>query len=211
MGDRQLAELLRARGIEDERVLDAIASLSRADFVPDASQEESTSDNPIPIGYGQTISQPYIVAFMSQALRLRGDERVLEIGTGSGYQTAVLARLCVEVFSMEIVPELAEAARERLARLKITNVHLREGDGSLGWPEAAPFQGVLLTAAPAEIPDTLLAQLAPMGRLIAPVGAVPDAQELMLVEKQLLNGGIRIENLLPVRFVPMTGGSGTPL
>jgi protein-L-isoaspartate(D-aspartate) O-methyltransferase len=210
MGDRQLAEALRGRGIDDERVLEAIASLSRADFVPEASPEESTSDNPIPIGYGQTISQPYIVAFMSQALRLRGNERVLEIGTGSGYQTAVLARLCAEVFSIEIVPELAQAARERLARLQITNVHLREGDGSLGWPEAAPFQGILLTAAPAEIPDMLLAQLAPMGRLIAPVGAVPDAQELVLLEKQLLNGGIRIKNLLPVRFVPMTGGSGTP-
>ena len=111
MGDRQLAELLRERGIDDERVLGAIASLSRADFVPDASPEESTSDYPIPIGYGQTISQPYIVAFMSQALELRGDERVLEIGTGSGYQTAVLARLCAEVYSIEIVPELAQSAR----------------------------------------------------------------------------------------------------
>src|SRR3981081_2295170 len=104
MGDRQLAEFVAARGIEEQSVLDATRSLGRADFVPDASQEESTSDNPIPIGYGQTISQPYIVAFMSQALKLRGDERVLEIGTGSGYQTAVLARLCAEVFSMEIVP-----------------------------------------------------------------------------------------------------------
>ncbi len=210
MGDRELAELLRARGIEDERVLDAIASLSRADFVPESAAEESTSDYPIPIGYGQTISQPYIVAFMSQALQLRGSERVLEIGTGSGYQTAVLARLCAEVYSIEIVPELAQAARERVERLGFTNVHLKQGDGYLGWPEAAPFQGILLTAAPAEIPDALLAQLAPMGRLVAPVGAVSDAQELVLLEKQLLNGGIRIENLLPVRFVPMTGGTGTP-
>ena len=209
MGDRQLADILRERGIDDERVLGAIASLSRADFVPDASPEESTSDYPIPIGYGQTISQPYIVAFMSQALELRGDERVLEIGTGSGYQTAVLARLCAEVYSIEIVPELAESARARLVRLGFSNVHLKEGDGYLGWPESAPFQAILLTAAPAEIPDNLLAQLAPMGRLVAPVGAVADAQELVLLEKQLSNGGIRIEHLLPVRFVPMTGGSGT--
>jgi protein-L-isoaspartate(D-aspartate) O-methyltransferase len=210
MGDHELAELLRARGIEDDRVLGAIASLRRADFVPEASPEESTSDNPIPIGFGQTISQPYIVAFMSQALKLQGSERVLEIGTGSGYQTAVLARLCAEVYSIEIVPELARAARERLERLKITNVHLKEGDGYGGWPEAAPFQGILLTAAPAELPDALLAQLAPMGRLVAPVGALPDAQELLLVERQLSNGGIHIESLLPVRFVPMIGGSDVP-
>jgi protein-L-isoaspartate(D-aspartate) O-methyltransferase len=210
MGDRQLAELLRGRGIDDERVLEAIASLSRADFVPEASPEESTSDYPIPIGYGQTISQPYIVAFMSQALELRGSERVLEIGTGSGYQTAVLARLCAQVYSIEIVPELAQAARERLARMGFTNIQAKQGDGYLGWPEAGPFQGILLTAAPAEIPDALLAQLAPMGRLVAPVGAVADAQELVLLEKQLSNGGIHIENLLPVRFVPMTGGPGAP-
>jgi len=210
MGDRQLAELLRARGIEDERVLEAIASLSRADFVPDAIGDEATSDNPIPIGFGQTISQPYIVAFMTQALKLHGSERVLEIGTGSGYQTAVLARLSAEVYSMEIVAELARAARERLARLEITNVHLKEGDGYRGWPEAAPFQGIILTAAPAQLPDILFGQLAPMGRLVAPVGALPDAQELLLVERQLSNGGIHIESLLPVRFVPMIGGSDAP-
>lgn len=210
MSDQQLADLLRARGIEDERVLSAIASLSRADFVPEVSRAESISDNPIPIGFGQTISQPYIVAFMSQALQLEGDERVLEIGTGSGYQTAVLARLCAEVYSIEIVAELAREARERLERLQITNVHLKEGDGSGGWPEAAPFQGILLTAAPRQLPDALLAQLGPMGRLVAPVGALPDAQELLLVERQLSNGGIHIESLLPVRFVPMTGGSDIP-
>ncbi len=210
MGDHQLAELLRARGIEDERVLSAIASLSRADFVPEESRDESISDNPIPIGFGQTISQPYIVAFMSQALKLQGSERVLEIGTGSGYQTAVLSRLCAEVYSIEIVPELARAARERLESLQIANVHLKEGDGYAGWPEAGPFQGILLTAAPPQLPDALLAQLSPMGRLVAPVGALPDAQELLLVERQLSNGGIHIESLLPVRFVPMTGGTDTP-
>src|SRR5215813_13681272 len=207
MGDRQLADILRERGIDDERVLGAIASLSRADFVPDASPEESTSDYPIPIGYGQTISQPYIVAFMTQALRLTGTERVLEIGTGSGYQTAVLARLSAEVYSIEIVPELAQAARERIQALGFTNVYLRHGDGYLGWPEAAPFEAILLTAAPEEIPDPLIAQLRTSGRLVAPVGAVSDAQELVLIEKELTNGGLRVEKLLPVRFVPMTGGA----
>lgn len=207
MGDHQLADLLRMRGIDDERVLAAIASLNRADFVPDTARDEATSDNPIPIGYGQTISQPYIVAFMSEALGLKGNERVLEIGTGSGYQTAVLARLCAEVYSIEIVPELARSARETLERLKISNVYLREGDGYGGWPEAAPFHGILLTAAPPQLPEALLAQLAPMGRLVAPVGTLPDAQELLLVERPLSNGGLRIESLLPVRFVPMTGGT----
>jgi protein-L-isoaspartate(D-aspartate) O-methyltransferase len=209
MGDRELAELLRARGIEDDLVLEAIASLNRSDFVPASAAGEATSDYPIPIGYGQTISQPFIVAFMSQALRLTGRERVLEIGTGSGYQTAVLAQLGAEVFSIEIVPELAQLARERLESLGIQNVHLREGDGYQGWPEAAPFEAILLTAAPEHIPDQLLAQLRHGGRLVAPVGAVSDAQELVLIEKELLNGGMRIEKLLPVRFVPMTGGAGS--
>jgi len=207
MGDRELADLLRLRGIEDERVLQAIASLSRSDFVPPSAATEATSDYPIPIGYGQTISQPFIVAFMTQALRLTGTERVLEIGTGSGYQTAVLGRLSAEVYSIEIVPELAQAARERIQALGFTNVHLRHGDGYLGWPEAAPFEGILLTAAPEEIPDPLIAQLRASGRLVAPVGAVSDAQELVLIEKELTNGGLRVEKLLPVRFVPMTGGA----
>jgi len=210
MGDRELADLLRARGIEDERVLEAIASLSRSDFVPPSAASEATSDYPIPIGHGQTISQPFIVAFMTQALRLNGSERVLEIGTGSGYQTAVLARLSAEVYSIEIVPELAQAARERIQALGFTNVQLREGDGYLGWPEAAPFEAILLTAAPEEIPDPLIAQLRTRGRLVAPVGAASDAQELVLIEKELTNGGLRVEKLLPVRFVPMTGGAGSP-
>jgi len=205
-----LADLLRARGIEDERVLEAIASLGRSDFVPPSAASEATSDYPIPIGHGQTISQPFIVAFMTQALRLNGSERVLEIGTGSGYQTAVLARLSAEVYSIEIVPELAQAARERIQALGFTNVQLREGDGYLGWPEAAPFEAILLTAAPEEIPDPLIAQLRTRGRLVAPVGAASDAQELVLIEKELTNGGLRVEKLLPVRFVPMTGGAGSP-
>jgi protein-L-isoaspartate(D-aspartate) O-methyltransferase len=209
MGDRELAEALRARGIEDNRVLEAIASLNRSDFVPASAAGEATSDYPIPIGHGQTISQPFIVAFMTQALRLNGTERVLEIGTGSGYQTAVLARLSAEVYSMEIISGLAQAARERIQALGFTNIHLREGDGYLGWPEAAPFEAILLTAAPQEIPDPLIAQLRSGGRLLAPVGAPSDAQELVLIEKELANGGLRVEKLLSVRFVPMIGGTGT--
>lgn len=209
MGDSELAELLRVRGIEDARVLDAMASLHRVDFIPFSAAAEATSDCPIPIGHGQTISQPYIVAFMSQALRLKGNERVLEIGTGSGYQTAVLARLCAEVYSIEILEELAETARARLEKLGIANVHLRRGDGEQGWPEAAPFDGILLTAAPEKIPDPLIAQLRSEGRLIAPVGAA-DSQELILIQKELIRGGLRVERLLPVRFVPMVGGAGSP-
>jgi|SRR6516165_579851 protein-L-isoaspartate(D-aspartate) O-methyltransferase len=209
MGDQPLADLLRTRGITDERVLKAIACLDRRDFVPGEYAEEASADAPIPIGYGQTISQPYIVAYMTQELRLRGEEKVLEIGTGSGYQTAVLALLCAEVYSIEIVPELAERSRQRLMELGFLNVFLREGDGHRGWPEAAPFHGILLTAAPEQIPELLLDQMRPGGRLIAPLGPATDAQELVLVRKGD-NGANRYQELLPVRFVPMTGESDLP-
>jgi len=204
MGDYELAEMLRERGIVDERVLNAIRLLDRANFVPAPLAAEATADNPVSIGYGQTISQPYIVAYMTQELNLKGPERVLEIGTGSGYQTAVLALLCAEVYSIEIIPELAQLARQRLERLGFVNVFLRQGDGHLGWPEAAPFDDVLLTAAPEEIPAALIAQLRPGGRLVAPLGAASDAQQLVLVQKGR-NGADVVEQLLPVRFVPMTG------
>jgi protein-L-isoaspartate(D-aspartate) O-methyltransferase len=164
---------------------------------------------PIPIGHGQTISQPYIVAYMTQELHLRGHEKVLEIGTGSGYQTAVLALMSAEVYSMEIVPEHAESARSRLVSLGFLNVFMRQGDGHRGWPEAAPFDGIVVTAAPEQIPDVLLDQLRPGGRLIAPLGPATDAQELVLVRKGD-NGANRYEELLPVRFVPMTGESDLP-
>jgi protein-L-isoaspartate(D-aspartate) O-methyltransferase len=203
MADEEMAEQLRSRGITDARVLEAIASLNRADFIPPQAAAEANADIPIAIGYGQTISQPYIVAFMTQELRLKGTERVLEIGTGSGYQTAVLARLCAEVYSVEIIPELAEMARKRLTALGLTNVHLRQGDGHRGWPDAAPFDAVLLTAAPERIPDALVAQLRPGGCLIGPVGELSEAQELIRVQKRE-DGTLLLENLLPVRFVPMT-------
>ena len=210
--DAGLAEELSHRGISEPRVLEAIGSLHRADFMPEGvSEETATGDFPYPIGYGQTISQPFVVAFMTQALNLRGDERVLEIGTGSGYQTAVLAKLCRDVYSIEIVKPLADQAKERLERLGFSNVHLRHGDGHQGWPEAAPFDVIIVTAAPTRMPQTLLSQLALGGRLLAPVGAHPDAQELILVEKTAPDGELVSHRLLPVRFVPMTSHSGSLL
>jgi protein-L-isoaspartate(D-aspartate) O-methyltransferase len=209
MADWELAEVLRREGIEDRRVLAAIAALDRSRFVPLQSVGLASGNYPLPIGYGQTISQPYVVAFMSEALHLMGHERVLEIGTGSGYQTAVLAQLCAEVYTVEIIPELAASARALLeGELRLPNVFCREGDGSEGWPEAAPFDAILLTAAPPQIPGALLEQLIPGGRLVAPVGERSDDQQLVLVEKGVADGVPRVKALLPVRFVPMTGGAG---
>jgi protein-L-isoaspartate(D-aspartate) O-methyltransferase len=205
MGDRALADFLERQGIRDRRVLEAIQRLNRADFVPEPTRYAATQDSPLPIGYGQTISQPYIVALMSQALQLQGHERVLEIGTGSGYQTAVLALLCREVYSVEIVPSLARSARRLLRRLGFENIYLRLGDGSLGWPEAAPFDAIIGTAAPESVPPKLLGQLRPGGRMVIPVGSQRGSQELLRITR-IRGGGIpRVERLLPVRFVPMTG------
>lgn len=200
MGDRVLAELLRQKGISDERVLEAIARLSRRAFIGSSMAEEAQLDVPLSIGHGQTISQPYIVALMTQALSLTGDERVLEIGTGSGYQAAVLAQLCRDVYSIEVVPELHAQAVDRLAAL--SNVHLRLGDGYLGWPEEAPFDRVVLTAAPPELPARLVAQLAVGGRMVAPVGGVSGQQELVRLTRES-GERLTLERLLPVRFVPM--------
>ena len=205
MGDRQLADLLERQGIRERRVLDAMADLNRADFVPIHARSSATQDSPLPIGHGQTISQPYVVALMTQALELQGHERVLEIGTGSGYQTAVLAQLCGQVYSIEIVPMLASSAKELLERLGFRNVELREGDGSLGWPEEAPFDAIIGTAAPEAIPPKLLAQLKPGGKMVMPLGPRDGAQELVRITRSLSGGLPRVENLLPVRFVPMTG------
>jgi len=205
MGDRALADFLERAGIRDRRVLEAIRRLNRSDFVPESARYAATQDSPLPIGHGQTISQPYIVALMSQALQLQGHERVLEVGTGSGYQTAVLALLCREVYSVEIVPSLARSARRLLRRLGFENVYLRLGDGSLGWPEAAPFDAIIGTAAPESVPPKLLGQLRPGGRMVIPVGSQRGGQELLRITR-VRNGGIpRVEHLLPVRFVPMTG------
>ncbi len=203
MGDLGLAAELRWRGIRDERVLEAVGSLSRSDFIPRRLQAEATADHPVPIGHGQTISQPYIVAYMSQELRLTGGERVLEIGTGSAYQTAVLSHLAQEVYSVEIIPQLARQAAARLAVLGFRNIHLREADGTRGWADAAPFDAILVTAAPHRVPPALIAQLAPGGRLIAPVGGEEELQELVRITKDA-SGKLEVEQLLPVRFVPMT-------
>ncbi len=177
--------------------------LSRASFIPRDLEPEATADHPLPIGHGQTISQPYIVAYMTQELGLTGKERVLEIGTGSAYQTAILSLLAGEVYSIEIVPALARQGAARLAVLGFRNIHLREADGSQGWADAAPYDAILLTAAPAKLPTALIAQLAPGGRLVAPVGGQEEAQELIRVLRSP-TGKLEMEPLLPVRFVPMT-------
>jgi protein-L-isoaspartate(D-aspartate) O-methyltransferase len=187
-------------------VLNAIRNLKREDFVPEPSKGAASQDTPLPIGYGQTISQPYIVAYMTEALHLKGYERVLEIGTGSGYQTAVLAQLCQEVYTVEIVPRLACSARRLLRRLGFQNVYFHVGDGSLGWPEAAPFDAILATAAPPEVPTPLLGQLKRGGRMVLPVGPVGGSQELVRITRAREPGGVpQVESLLPVLFVPMTG------
>ncbi|PTL76871.1 protein-L-isoaspartate(D-aspartate) O-methyltransferase [Vitiosangium sp. GDMCC 1.1324] len=204
MGDMELAEALRRQGISDTRVLEAIQGLERAEFVPESLRSAAGQDSPLPIGYGQTISQPFIVAFMTQALSPQPGERVLEIGTGSGYQAAVLARLCGEVYSVEVVPELARSARERLGRLGLHNLHFRVGDGSAGWPEEAPFDAILGTAAPERLPPALYQQLRPGGRLVLPVGPRHGGQELIRITRPLLGESPRVEKLLAVRFVPMT-------
>lgn len=201
-----LAAFLREQGIRDERVLRAMAQLSRAVFVPDDLREDAEADRPLPIGHGQTISQPFIVAYMTERLELGGEERVLEVGTGSGYQTAILSLLAAEVFSIEVVPELAERARALLlGRLGLPNVRLRTGDGALGWPEEAPFDRVIVTAAAPQVPPALVAQLAPGGRMILPVGPEAEAQVLRLVERA--RDGVTVQtDVLGVRFVPLTHG-----
>jgi protein-L-isoaspartate(D-aspartate) O-methyltransferase len=189
------------RGVKDKRVLAAISKVERHLFVPENLQKQAYQDEPLPIGYGQTISQPYIVAYMTEQLELKGDEKVLEIGTGSGYQAAILGELAKEVYTIEIVPELGEIAKERLSNLGYTNVHVRIGDGYNGWPERAPFDAVIVTAAPDHIPQPLIDQMKIEGRLIIPVGDY--SQELLLMVKT--EKGIEKKRKIPVRFVPMTG------
>jgi protein-L-isoaspartate(D-aspartate) O-methyltransferase len=211
MGDVELVEVLRRQGISDARVLEAIRRLDRGEFVPEAMRSAAGQDSPLPIGHGQTISQPFIVGFMTQALNLRSGERVLEIGTGSGYQTAVLAQLCGEVYTVEVVSELAGPARERLERLGFPNIHYRVGDGTAGWPEAAPFDAIIGTAAPERLPPALYQQLRPGGRLVLPVGPLHGAQELIRVTRPLRGGEVpRVEKLMEVRFVPMTSAPPPP-
>ncbi len=197
MVDEQIA----VRGVTDPRVLAAMAAVPRERFVPDEKRAQAFADNPLPIGEGQTISQPYIVAYMTEQLNLRGDERVLEVGAGCGYQSAVLARLCRRVYAIEYFPSLAESARRTWRALGLENIDLRVGDGSRGWPEEAPFDAILVAAAAPVVPEALLAQLTESGRAILPVG--DDVQHLVRFEKS--KEGIREERLIPVRFVPLLG------
>jgi protein-L-isoaspartate(D-aspartate) O-methyltransferase len=198
---RMVADQIRARGIADQRVLAAMEKVPRHHFVPEAERASAYDDNPLPIGHGQTISQPYIVAFMTEALRLTPDDVVLEIGTGSGYQAAILGELAREVYTIELVPELAASATRTLASEGYQNVHVRAGDGYLGWPEHAPFSKIIVTAAPEVVPEALVNQLAVGGTLILPVGPQHGAQELRILTKSAT--GVTTERSLAVRFVPM--------
>lgn len=198
---------IQARGIVDPRVLEAMRRVPRERFVPESRLSQAFDDAPVPIGAGQTVSQPYIVAFMAEALRLAGDERVLEVGTGSGYQTAVLARLSQTVYTVEILSPLAERAVEALASLGIANVRMRMGDGYRGWPEEGPFDAILVSCAPDHIPAPLLAQLAQGGRMVVPIGGAGD-QDLFRLTRDSPGGAVRSERLLPVSFVPLTGPFG---
>ena len=205
---RRLIEL----GIRDPRVLSVFGKVPRRAFVPDDAQKAAEADHPLAIGFGQTISQPFIVAAMSEALRLSGRERVLEVGTGSGYQTAILCALLepgVVVRTIEIVPELSQRAQRVLGELGYTGVDFRVGDGALGWPEAAPFDAIVIAAAPTVVPAPLLEQLAPGGRLVIPVGSDPDDQLLELWRRHPETLALERTVLMQVRFVPLTGkGSG---
>ncbi len=190
---------MQRRGIEDPRVLDAMRAVERHRFVPEAAQGDAYEDYPLTIGHGQTISQPYIVALMSESIDPQPDDRVLEIGTGSGYQAAVLSLLVKDVYTIEIVADLGNAAAERLDALGYKNVHVRIGDGYRGWPEEAPFDAIVVTAAPPEIPQALIEQLAEGGRMVIPVGT--SHQELLMVEKK--QGKVSKRVITVVRFVPM--------
>lgn len=199
---RMVEEQIIARGINDSSVIEAMLKVPRHRFVSTHFRDAAYQDRPLPIGYGQTISQPYIVAFMTEALGLKKEDKVLEIGTGSGYQAAILARIVNEVYTIEIIPGLAKGAKRRLGRLGYLNVTVKCGDGYLGWKEKAPFDAIIVTAAPEEIPPKLVEQLKVGGRMVVPIGLF--YQELYLITKT--EDGIRKEALLPVRFVPMVHG-----
>lgn len=194
---------LRGRGIKDRRLLDVMGSIPRHQFVPKEQRSAAYEDRPLPIGSGQTISQPYIVAFMTELLELKGNEKVLEIGTGSGYQTAVLARMAERVFSIEIIPTLSERAGSILAQLGFVNVELKVGDGFYGWEEKGPFDTILVTAAAFKIPERLWQQLSEGGRLVMPLGKEGKAQRLIRAKK--IKGKQVVEDFNAVLFVPLTG------
>lgn len=192
------------RDITDPRVLAAMREVPRHEFVPEEERDEAYGDHPLPIGYGQTISQPFIVAFMTEQLRPEPHEKVLEVGTGSGYQAAILSKLVAEVYSIEIVEPLAKRAEETLHRLGFDNVQTKAGDGYQGWPEEAPFDAIIVTCAPEGIPVALVEQLKEGGRMMIPVGPLGGIQKLYLLEKK--DGNIEETAVMDVRFVPMTGG-----
>ncbi|MFW5711508.1 MAG: protein-L-isoaspartate(D-aspartate) O-methyltransferase [Spirochaetota bacterium] len=199
-----VANQIEGRGVENSAVLEAMRAVPRHEFVSAAQQGQAYSDKPLPIGHGQTISQPYIVAYMTQMLQLEAGDKVLEIGTGSGYQAAVLAEITNRVYTIEIIEELAAQASECLQRLGYNEVRTSQGDGYYGWEEYAPFDAIIVTAAAGHIPPPLLRQLKPGGRMLIPVGGVYEVQSLMLVRKTP-GGEVRTERLMPVRFVPFRG------
>ena len=193
---------IMSRGVSDAKVISAMLNVKRHLFVPLSQRNNAYRDRPLPIGYGQTVSQPFIVAYMTEILNLKGNERVLEIGTGSGYQAAVLSLIAKEVYSIEIIKALAEESAERLKSLGYQNVRVKSGDGYFGWAEYAPFDAIILTAAPKRIPEPLVEQLSAGGSLVAPVGDF--FQELVILNKDL-KGEVMRKKSVPVRFVPMTG------
>ena len=205
--NEMVARQIRARGILSPRVLDAMTSVARHEFVPAEARASAYFDEPLPIGGGQTISQPFMVAAMTDALLLSGTERVLEIGGGSGYQAAVLSLLAQDVVVVELQPELARAARERLARLGYANVRVAEGDGSLGWLDGAPYDAIIVSAAAPAIPPPLIEQLAEGGRVVIPVGG-SDQQDLLRIVKR--SGQLERKSLCACRFVPLLGQYGWP-
>ncbi len=200
--EAMVREQIEARGVRDQRVLEAMRAVPRHLFVARGTESQAYRDHPLPIGEGQTISQPYIVGFMTELLDVEPTHKVLEIGTGSGYQAAVLARLVGKVYTIEIVPALGEQAQKRLPALGYKNVEVRIGNGYLGWPEQAPFDRIILTAAPPKVPQALINQLKPGGKLVAPEGDLLMGQDLVVMEKSR-SGKISRRNVLPVAFVPM--------
>lgn len=197
---RMVEQQLKSRGIKDERVLAAMAKVPREKFIPADARADAYGDGPLPIGYDQTVSQPYIVAFMTEQLGPKPSDRVLEIGSGSGYQAAILAELVTNVYTIDIVEPLAKSAQATLQRLGYKNVHIKVGDGYKGWPEEAPFDAIIVTCAPENVPQPLVDQLQDGGRMVIPVGE-RFAQQLYLLEKK--NGQLKESATLPVRFVPM--------
>ncbi|MCD6099821.1 MAG: protein-L-isoaspartate(D-aspartate) O-methyltransferase [Candidatus Marinimicrobia bacterium] len=204
--EEMVDEQIVARGITDRRVVKAMKSVPRECFVPDEYKELAYSDQPLPIGYGQTISQPYVVAFMTQELEIEPASKVLEIGTGSGYQTAILAEIAEKVYTVEVIEELSKRAEEALTKLGYRNIKFKVGDGREGWKEFAPFSRIIVTAASEDIPPELITQCEVGGIIVIPVGPKGWTQDLVKIRK--LEGGITEQRMLPVRFVPLVKGKG---